>query len=350
MKRMIGLLLLFFSVTVLYYKVGIYRVGSHEIELHIPRKTSPADAAEKEMIQTQVCETGADIAYEMFGDICIPKNELCSAETAMYFYEDVSFENCEDEISTEEETVQSYLYTVSKDMTLEGADGEEISLYEGEIFTGTPDSENENSVILDYQYDTISVCTDDLDIDDDAYVLPTAAIGQMGGEINGIASCGPTAVAILLDWEKQTDTAKDELITYSKDNDLEDQGAIDQPHGGMTAPRLIELADGFYGGDISLENIYDDDPLHIIDENLEAGHRALVAVRYTNRIVTDYPYAGVHFVVICGHADTGDGTIYYYADPYYGDGGHSLMEVSAETLERSMEQVDSEPKTLIVAQ
>ncbi|MBR1421971.1 MAG: hypothetical protein IJ571_00820 [Ruminococcus sp.] len=157
-------------------------------------------------------------------------------------------------------------------------------------------------------------------------------------------------MTILVDWEKSADVNKDELIRFSKENKLEDQGAIDEPHGGMTAPRLVELSDGYFGGEITARNIYDDDPLEILDDQLDNGHRALVAVRYTSvdKIVENAPYSGVHFVVICGYEEKDGKRSYYYADPYFGDGGDTLLKVSGEKLENSMEQVDSEPKTLIV--
>ena len=243
------------------------------------------------------------------------------------------------------------LYVFEKNTNLLDANGKVVgSIKKGELYTGAPDTENEGMILIDYQYSTIPVKSESLKKKDDTTILPTAAIGQMGGKINGVTACGPTAVTILIDWEKQTDTSKDDLIRYSKEHDLEDQGAIDKPHGGMTAPRLIELTDGYYKGEITAKNIYNDKPLQTLDEQIDSGHRALVAVRYTwnDLIVADNPYSGVHFVIVCGYEDEEKGRSYYYADPYYGNGGHSLLKVSANKLENSMKQVNSEPKTLIV--
>lgn len=255
-----------------------------------------------------------------------------------------------DKFVEEQSKPDVHLYKLTSDLKLYGDDGKVVETVEkGGIYTGVPDPENSESIMIDYEYSTLTVDSEIVDINENAVVLPTAAIGQMGGDIYGITACGPTAMTILVNWEKQTNTTKDELIKYSKKHDLEDQGAIDEPHGGMTAPKLIELANGYYEGDIVSANIYSDDPLSTIDEKIDSGHRSLVAVRYTKgEIVADTEPSGVHFVIICGYEDTAKGRVYYYADPYYGDGGHSLLKVSSKTLAKSMKQVKSEPRTLIV--
>lgn len=89
------------------------------------------------------------------------------------------------------------LYVFEKNINLLDANGKVVgSIQKGELYTGAPDTENEGMILIDYQYSTIPVKSESLKKKDDTTILPTAAIGQMGGKINGVTACGPTAVTI----------------------------------------------------------------------------------------------------------------------------------------------------------
>lgn len=179
-----------------------------------------------------------------------------------------------------------------------------------------------------------------------AKVLPTGTIGQYGGKIAGYAACGPTSVAILVNSEKNELWNKDNLILYSERNYLNNQGSL-RSGGGMTAPKLLELIKGFSNSKYTGKNIYSNNCANILKKQIDSNHRAIVVVQYTSTIVTHYN-SGTHFVVVCGYEYINGQLYFYYADPYYGNGGRSLLRISASTLQRSMSMVTREPRTLIV--
>ena len=165
--------------------------------------------------------------------------------------------------------------------------------------------------------------------------------------VQGQASCGPTAVAILADWEKGAGWNKDDLIRYSEQNYLNDQGSL-RAGGGMTAPKLLKLISGYSGGTLSASNIYGSgDNTQVLKNLIDSGKRAIIVCQYTSYVVTHYS-SGTHFIVICGY-ETIDGVLYfYYADPYYAAGGRSLLRVAASTLSASMSMVAREPRCIVV--
>ena len=223
------------------------------------------------------------------------------------------------------------------------------TIYGGSWYTGHTDYRYPGYVILDYMSTEVLVNARNVSVRSNAEVLPTGAIGQYGGSIAGYAACGPAAVAILVNSEKGISWSKDELIRYSERHCLNDQGSL-RGGGGMTAPRLLELIKDYSGGQYTAKNkysYYSSYPVGGIKNEIDAGHRCLVVVQYTSSIVT-YRGSSTHFVVVCGYEYINGLLYFYYADPYYGNGGASLKRVSAYTLNTSMSIVNIEPRTLIV--
>lgn len=185
-----------------------------------------------------------------------------------------------------------------------------------------------------------------------AKALQTGAIGQMGGEIYGQASCGPTAAAILVNWQLNEDWSKDDLIRFCERNGLNDQGSL-RGGGGMTAPRLIELIDRFSGGVYKATNIYGEggvgNTAGKLKDCIDRSKRALVVVQYTSQPVTHYS-SGTHFIVVCGYEYIDGALYFYYADPYYGNGNRSLLRIHSSTLAASMDMVAREPRCMIIAE
>lgn len=252
------------------------------------------------------------------------------------------------------QTSSSSLYRIKKDTTLYDKETmkKKGSVRSGDLYTGNTVVGYEDYVLLDVRYDKLLVKKSDVECKKNAFILPTAAIGQWGESIAGWAACGSTAATILMNSEKNMDWNKDDLLVYTENHKLNDQGSLRYGGGGMTANRIVELIDGYSEGQYSVENIYGDKPCDIILKQLKSGHRCLVAVRYVSDIVGWDRYngrlSGTHFVVVCGYETVDGVTKFIYADPYYGDGGRSLKRVDKDLLTRSMNLVNTEPKTLIV--
>lgn len=180
-----------------------------------------------------------------------------------------------------------------------------------------------------------------------AKILQTGTVGQLGGRIVGRSACGTTAVAILCNWQKNAVWNKDDLIEYSEKHALNDQGSL-RGKGGMTAPKMIKLINGYSDGKFSAKNIYGSGSTSsVLKKQIDSKKRAIVVVQYTSYPVTHYA-SGTHFLVICGYEYI-DGSLYfYYADPYYGGGERSLLRIRSDTLATSMNMVAIEPRCIIV--
>lgn len=220
----------------------------------------------------------------------------------------------------------------------------------GDMFTGVPDKDNPDYIRVDYMYDTKLVHKDKVTENSKAVVLHTAAVGQRGGSVDGFSACGPTAAAILVDWEKNEKTDKDALIRYAEQHGFDNQGKLSSQNGGMTADKVVELINSYYKGLYTAKNVYNDLPAAKLTELIDNGHRAMISVKYTGQIVENNPSALVHFVVVCGYEDRDDGRYFYYADPFYANGGRSLFVVSSKLIENSMKSITNEPATMIVVE
>lgn len=226
--------------------------------------------------------------------------------------------------------------------------GNEVGQIAANSFYGAyRDPEHKGKLVVDYMYGKYLVSDAHASERKNSVLLETAAVGQMGGSIWGQASCGPTAVAILVDWQKGLSWNKDDLILYSEKNRLNDQGSL-RGGGGMTAPKLQSLISGYSGGKVTASNIYTgSNTAQILKEQIDKGNRSIVVCQYTSAIVTHYS-SGTHFVVVCGY-EVIDGVLYfYYADPYYSYGGRSLLRVKGSVLAASMDMVTREPRCIIV--
>ena len=220
------------------------------------------------------------------------------------------------------------------------------SVEAGSFYSGYFSSKYPSYAILKFRYGEVLINQNSVSVQSGTKMLNTAAIGQFGDNIAGYSACGPAAVSILINSEKNESYNKDDLILFSEKNALNDQGSL-RTGGGMTAPKLLELIKRYSNGKYSAKNIYGSDCSSILKKQIDGGHRAIVVVQYTSSIVTHYS-SGTHYVVVCGYEYI-NGTLYfYYADPYYGNGGRSLLRVSASTLQTSMNMVIKEPKAIIV--
>lgn len=215
----------------------------------------------------------------------------------------------------------------------------------GSYYSGAADNTYPGYVMIDYMSEKYLVKKSAVTERKNAKVLRTGAVGQMGGSIYGRSACGPTAAAILVNGQKHEKWNKDDLILYTEKMRLNDQGSL-RGGGGVTAPNMLKLINGYSNGKYTAKNIYASDPASILKKQIDSGNRAIVVVQYTSYIVTHYA-SGTHFVVICGY-ETIDGRLYfYYADPYYGGGPRSLLRVDAGTLAASMNMVSIEPRCII---
>lgn len=253
-----------------------------------------------------------------------------------------------DDSSVTEEP-QAAIYTLTEDAPLLSDGLKEIYYaYKGDNFTGVPDAEKPDYIRVDYMYDTKLISKDKVAKREKSVALHTGAVGQRGGSIDGFSACGPTGAAIMVDWEKGEKTTKDELITYTRQHELDNQGSVTSQSGGMTSDKVIELINTFYEGKYVAKNVYNDLPTAKLTELINTGHRALISVRYTGKVVEDWPTALVHFVIVCAYEDADDGRYFYYADPFYGQGGRSLTRSSASLIETSMKNVKDEPQTIMI--
>ena len=220
------------------------------------------------------------------------------------------------------------------------------SIYAGSYYTGYTDPRYPGYVVLNYRYSKVLINSKWVSLCSNVNILSTSAVGQYGENILGYAACGPASVSILVNSEKNELWNKDDLILYSERNWLNDQGSL-RSGGGMTSPKLIQLICNYSRGKYSCRNIYGYNPAAILKRQIDNGHRAIVVVQYTSQIVTHYA-SGTHFIVICGYEYIGNNLYFYYADPYYGNGGRSLIRVSASLLTTSMNMVTREPRTILV--
>ena len=218
------------------------------------------------------------------------------------------------------------------------------SIYGYSYYTGHYDPKYEGYVVIDYLYSKMLIPASSVKIQKNAKILPTASIGQMGGRIYGFSACGPAAATILVNSQLGLSWNKDDLLVYCERNRLNDQGSL-RYGGGITAPKLIRAINGFSGGKVKAQNLYGRDPASIVKKQLDSGKRSLVVVRYTSYITVGR--GGTHFVVVCGYEYIGGVLYFYYADPFYGQGGRSLLRVPASTLAYSMNTVYIEPRCII---
>ena len=219
------------------------------------------------------------------------------------------------------------------------------TLYYGGSYTGHFNPRYPDYVVINYMNSNVLVPKKNVSENTNAKVLETGTVGQMGGAIYGQASCGPTATAILVNSQKKENWNKDSLILYSENHGLNDQGSL-RYGGGMTAPKLLNLINGFSGGKYKASNIYGSDPVSILKNQIDKGNRAIVNVQYTSYIVTHYQ-SGVHFIVICGYEYINGVLYFYYADPFYGNGPRSLGLINAGTLAASLNMIKQEPRCII---
>ena len=237
--------------------------------------------------------------------------------------------------------ISSYSYVYNTSYEASG------SVSGSSYYTGCYDPHYEGYYVINYKSEKKLIKKSNASIRSNATVLQTGAIGQYGGSIAGYSACGPTAVAILVNSEKNARWSKDALILYSERNSLNDQGSL-RGGGGMTAPMLLKLISGYSDGKYSAKNIYSStsNKTSGIKSQIDSGHRVLVVTCYRSSVITSG--GGRHFVVVCGYEYIGGVLYFYYADPYYGNGPRSLRRVSAYTLTTSMANVNNEPKTMIV--
>ncbi|MCD7742282.1 MAG: hypothetical protein LUI06_08765 [Ruminococcus sp.] len=214
-------------------------------------------------------------------------------------------------------------------------------------YTGYYDPHYEGYYIINYQSSEKLIKQTNAIKRSNAKVLQTGAIGQYGGKIAGYSACGPTAVAILLNSEKNAGWSKDELILYSESHNLNDQGSL-RGGGGMTAPKLLTLISGYSNGKYSAKNIYSSTQNRSAElkSQIDNSHRVLVLTCYRSSVITSG--GGRHFVVVCGYEVINSTLYFYYADPYYGNGPRSLRRVSSQVLVSSIANATGEPRTMII--
>ncbi len=216
----------------------------------------------------------------------------------------------------------------------------------GSFYSGHYDPNYEGFVVINYRYSEYLIARSCVQEQTGARILETAAIGQMGGEIYGKKACGPTSAVMLVNYQLGTKWTKDELIVFCEQNDLNDQGSLTNG-GGITAPSLMKLIESYSGGTVSASDVYGSDSAAILKGLIDNGDRSIVVTSYRSGRIVAQPDSPAHFVVICGYEYI-DGELYfYYADPYFAGGGRSLMRVSAQMLEASMNYVTKEPRCII---
>ena len=220
------------------------------------------------------------------------------------------------------------------------------TLEAGSFYSGHYDPNYEGYVVINYRYREYLIARSCVEEQTGAKILETAAIGQMGGDIYGKKACGPTSATMLVNYQLGMNWTKDELITFCEQNKLNDQGSLESG-GGITAPNLVKLINSYSGETITARNVYGDDSTSILKWLIDNGQRSIVVTSYRSYKIVTQPDSPAHFVVICGYEYI-DGELYfYYADPYFGNGGKSLMKVSAKTLATSMNYVTNEPRCII---
>ncbi|MBR1393247.1 MAG: fibronectin type III domain-containing protein [Ruminococcus sp.] len=259
---------------------------------------------------------------------------------------------------TPEADTSTHLYYFSTNSYLYNKKMERIyTAYAGSWYTGHFDPAYPDYICIDYMNSTYLVNKASVTARANAKMLPTASIGQFGGNVSGASACGPAAATILCNWQVGAGWNKDNLITYTVNHWLCDQGDVRYRGGGMTAPKLITLINGYSGGKYTARNLYGTGiNTQVLKDQIDKGNRCLVVVRYKSfgNIVASYS-GGTHFVVVCGYEYI-NGTLYfYYADPFYGSFGSqyssTLCRVSGYTLSTAMEYSRSkEPACIITVQ
>lgn len=219
----------------------------------------------------------------------------------------------------------------------------------GSFYSGHYDPNYEGYVVINHRYREYLIASSCVIEQKGAKILETAAIGQMGGDIYGKKACGPTSAVILANYQLGMKWTKDELITFCEQNDLNDQGSLTSG-GGITAPNLMKLIESYSGGTVKANNFYGADPISILKGLIDSGERSIVVSSYRSGKIVAQPDSPAHFVVICGYEYIGGELYFYYADPYFANGGRSLMRVSAQTLESSMNLVTKEPRCIITVE
>ena len=219
----------------------------------------------------------------------------------------------------------------------------------GSFYSGHYDPNYKGYVVINHRYREYLTARSCVIEQTNAKILETAAIGQMGGDIYGKKACGPTSATILANYQLGTKWTKDELITFCEQNNLNDQGSLTNG-GGITAPNLMKLIESYSGGTVRASNLYGADPTAILKDLIDNAERSIVVSSYRSGRIVAQKDSPAHFVVICGYEYIGGELYFYYADPYFGNGGRSLMRVSAQTLAASMELVTKEPRCIITVE
>ena len=219
----------------------------------------------------------------------------------------------------------------------------------GSYYSGHYDPNYKGYVVINYRYREYLIASSCVIEQTGAKILETAAIGQMGGDIYGKKACGPTTATILANYQLGMKWTKDELITYCEQKKLNDQGSLTSG-GGITAPNLMKLIESYSGGTVKASNVYGADPTSILKGLIDNGQRSIVVSSYRSGRIVAQKDSPAHFVVICGYEYIGGELYFYYADPYFGNGGRSLMRVSAQTLAASMNYVTKEPRCIITVE
>jgi hypothetical protein len=216
----------------------------------------------------------------------------------------------------------------------------------GSFYSGHYDPNYKGYVVINHRYREYMTARSCVIEQTGAKILETAAIGQMGGDIYGKKACGPTCATILANYQLGMKWTKDEVIVFCEQNDLNDQGSLTSG-GGITAPNLMKLIESYSGGTVKANNFYGADPISILKDLIDNAERSIVVSSYRSGRIVAQKNSPAHFVVICGYEYIGGELYFYYADPYFGNGGRSLMRVSAQTLAASMNYVTKEPKCII---
>lgn len=219
----------------------------------------------------------------------------------------------------------------------------------GSFYSGHYDPNYKGYVVINHRYREYLIASSCVIEQTNAKILETAAIGQMGGDIYGKKACGPTCATILANYQLGMKWTKDEMIVFCEQNKLNDQGSLTSG-GGITAPNLVKLIESYSGGTVKASNVYGADPISVLKGLIDSGKRSIVVSSYRSGKIVAQPDSPAHFVVICGYEYIGGELYFYYADPYFANGGRSLMRVSADTLAASMNYVTKEPRCIITVE
>ena len=219
----------------------------------------------------------------------------------------------------------------------------------GSFYSGHYDPNYKGYVVINHRYREYLIARSCVVEQTNAKILETAAIGQMGGDIYGKKACGPTCATILANYQLGMKWTKDEMIVFCEQNKLNDQGSLTSG-GGITAPNLVKLIESYSGGTVKASNVYSADPISVLKGLIDSGKRSIVVSSYRSGKIVAQKDSPAHFVVICGYEYIGGELYFYYADPYFADGGRSLMRVSADTLAASMNYVTKEPRCIITVE